>query len=74
MFGPAGDVTDDDSGRGAGDAGHVVMLSQPVTMVAPAFGMLGKIERVVKSLSGVATFADRGKIENGKAHQERGDE
>jgi hypothetical protein len=32
--------------------------------------MLGQIERVAEGLCGIAAFADRGKIENGKAHDQ----
>ena len=38
------DVRHDDAGRGARDAGHIVMLGNPVALVAPAFSVLREIE------------------------------
>lgn len=44
------DVADDDGGRGARDADHVVVLRQPETVIAPTLGVLREIERVVERL------------------------
>ena len=41
-----GDVRDHDRGRGAGDAGHVVVLGEPEAPVAEPLGVLGQVERV----------------------------
>jgi len=41
-----GDVRDHDGGRSAGDAGRVVVLSEPEAVVSPALGVLGQVERV----------------------------
>ena len=62
----AGDVADHDGGRGTRDAGHVVMLGQPVAAVAPALGMLRKVERITECLGRIGAGGNRGKIENGK--------
>jgi hypothetical protein len=43
-LGVARDVADHHRRRGAGDAGHVVMLGQPVAVEACAFGGLGKFD------------------------------
>ena len=63
---PAGDVRDDDRGRGARDAGHAVMLGEPEAMVAPALGVAREVERVAERLRGVAALDDRREVENGK--------
>lgn len=42
--GAAGDMGDDDGGGGTGDARHVVMLGQPVSLVSQPLGMAGEIE------------------------------
>jgi hypothetical protein len=67
-FRSTGDVTDHDRGGRAGDAGHVVMLSQPVAMVLPIFRMAGEVECVAKCLPGVAALDHRGKVEDRVAH------
>ncbi len=48
--GAGGDMADDDGGRGAGDARHVVMLGEPVAVVAEPLGMAGEIERVPQAI------------------------
>lgn len=45
-LGAAGDMADQYGGGGAGDARHVVVLGQPVALIAPALGVLGQIEHV----------------------------
>ena len=47
---PAGDIADDHRGRRAGDAGHVVMLGQPIPPIAPTFRMLREIERTAQGI------------------------
>lgn len=54
----ARDMPDQDSGRGAGNAGHAMMLGQPEALVTPAFPVPGKIKRVAKRLGSVAAFGD----------------
>ena len=49
--------------RGRGDTRHVVMLGQPEAFVAPALGMLGEVESVVKGLGRGAAFDDRRQVE-----------
>jgi len=59
----AGDMSDDDGCRGAGDAGHVVMLGQPEAPVMPPLGMLREIERVAEGVGGVAALVDRRQVQ-----------
>ncbi len=58
-------MADQYGGGGAGDARHVVVLGQPVALIAPALGVLGQIEHVGEGLGGVAAFADWRQIEHG---------
>ena len=60
-----GDLPDQHGGRGAGDAGHVVMLGQPKPIVAPILGMAGKIHGIGKRLRDRAALGHRRQIENG---------
>ena len=62
--GPACDVGDDDRGGGAGDAGHAVVLGEPEAVEAPAFGVLGEVERAANGLSGIAALRYGGEVEN----------
>jgi hypothetical protein len=55
---PRRHVTDDDGGRSAGDAGTVVVLGQPVAVIAEALGVPGEIERVAQRLRGIASLHD----------------
>jgi hypothetical protein len=59
-------MPDQDSGRGAGNARHAMMLGQPEALVAPALCVPGKIKRVAKRLGSVAAFGDRGQVKDGK--------
>ena len=61
-----GDMADHHRGRGAGDAGHVVVLGQPVAAVAQALGMPGEVEGVAQGLAGVAALDDRREVEDGE--------
>jgi len=49
---------------GTGNTRHAVMLRQPVTLVAPAFGVLGQVKGVAKRLRRVATLHNGGEVEN----------
>src|SRR3546814_7395594 len=62
--GAAGDVSDDDGGRRAGDTRHVVVLGHPEAAVAPAFGMGGEVARVVERRARIAAFGDAGKLQD----------
>jgi hypothetical protein len=48
------------------DADHVVVLGQPVAIVAPPFGVLRQIERVAQGIGGREAFGNGREIENGK--------
>ena len=61
----ARDVRDQNSGGGAGDTGHVVVLGQPVTVVAQSLGMLREFDGVAKGLRGIAAFQNGRKIQDG---------
>ena len=61
-----GYMPDQDSGRGAGNARHAMMLGQPEALVAPALCVPGKIKRVAKRLGSVAAFGDWGQVKDGK--------
>ena len=65
-FRAAGDMSDYDGGRSAGNAGKIVMFRQPVAVVAPFLSVPREIERVAKSERCVAAFDDRREIEQGK--------
>src|SRR5262252_934935 len=58
------DITHHERCGCAGDAGHVVMLGQPVAKVAPRLGVPGEIERVVQRVGGGHPVCDRRKIKN----------
>ena len=60
------DTRDQNSGGGAGNTGHVVVLGQPVTAVAQSLGMLREFNCVAKGLRGVAAFQNGRKIQDGK--------
>ena len=65
---PAGDVRDHDRGRGARDAGRVVMLREPEALVAPALGVLCEVERVAQRAADTvspSTIGARSKIDIG---------
>ena len=66
----AGDVTDEDAGRGTADAAHVVMLREPVAVVAQLLRVACLIAHHVKSLRGVTALANRGQVENRNRNHE----
>ena len=49
-LGAAGHMADHDRRRRAGDAGHVVMLGQPIAAIAEAFRVLRERERVAQGI------------------------
>src|SRR5215469_18861595 len=61
-------VTHDDRRCGAGYAGHVVMLGQPVPAVPPSLSVPSEVERVVQRVRGCLPYRDGRKIENGKRY------
>ena len=69
-LGSRSDVSNDDGCGCAGDADHVVMLGQPVTVVVPTFGMLGEIQRIPESLRGSRASGHESEIQNGKTRHE----
>jgi hypothetical protein len=52
--------------RGAGDAGQIVVLGEPVSLVSESVGKLGDFERIAKGLGAVRARADRREVEDGK--------
>ena len=61
-----GDVSDDDRSRRARHRRHVVVLGEPIAVIAPPLCMLGQVEAVPERLGGSAALDDRGEIEDGK--------
>ena len=53
-------------GGGARHAGGVVMLHQPVAVIAQAFGMPGQIQRLAEGGGDAAALLDGREIKNGK--------
>ena len=64
--GSGGDVADDHRCGGAGDARHVVVLGQPVALVAPVFGVAGEVARVGERRRHVGAFGDGRQVEDGE--------
>jgi hypothetical protein len=60
-----GDIADHDRCGGAGNAGHIVMFSQPIAMKAKFLRMLCKLKRVAQRLTGIAVIGNGRKIEYG---------
>jgi hypothetical protein len=60
------DVPDHDLRRGAGDAGQVVVLGEPVSLVAEPVGELSQVKRVAKRPGAVRARADRRDVEDGE--------
>ncbi len=64
-FCSTGNVTDNDCGSGAGNARHVVVFRNPVTVVTEIFCPARKVQAVTKCLTGVAALCDRREIQYG---------
>ncbi|WP_431226190.1 hypothetical protein [Burkholderia contaminans] len=62
----ARDMADHDGRGRARDAGHVVMLGEPVALVTPAFRMLREIDGIAECLGSVGAGRNGGEIEYGK--------
>ena len=56
-----------DGGRRAGNAGHVVMLGEPVAAIAPALGVLRQVDRIPERLAAVppSTIGARSSTDKG---------
>ena len=67
----AGNMSNDHRGGRARDAGHVVMLGQPVAVIAPALGVLRQIEAIPERIRGGAAFDNRRQIENRERDHQR---
>ena len=66
MFGGPRHMADDHRGRGAGDTGHIVMLCQPVAVIACGLGRLGKANGIAQGIRGCLALWDWGKIKEGE--------
>ena len=62
--GAAGHMRHDNRRGRTGNAGHAVVLGQPVTLEAPAFGVLRQVQGVAQGLRGVAALHDGGEVQN----------
>ena len=65
-------MPDDDRGRGARDAGKIMMFRQPVAMIPPRFRMAREIDRVPEGNTGIAALDNWREIENGVEGHVRG--
>jgi hypothetical protein len=62
----SGERADHHGGRSAGDAGHVVVLGDPVAPIAQGFGMAGnELDRVPERVTRLLAFDDGNEVENG---------
>jgi len=59
------DIADHHGGRGAGDANHVVVFSEPVAVKAPLLRVLGQIKGSTERLSGCIALGNGREIEDG---------
>jgi hypothetical protein len=55
-------MPDEHRSRRAGDAGDIMMLGQPVAMVAPRLGMLREIQRAAKRFGRRPALDDRREV------------
>jgi hypothetical protein len=65
--GIGGEIANQHRGRRAGNADHIMVLRQPVAVIAARFGQPGEIQRVGKGFFGRRSLRDRRQIE----HRER---
>jgi hypothetical protein len=63
-LGASGNISDDDGSSSAGNSYHVVVLRQPESAIAPAFGMLSEIEGMMKSIRRGGSLCDECEIKN----------
>jgi hypothetical protein len=66
--GRVGDVADQYRGRRAGDAGHVVMLSDPEPPETEPFGVPGQVDGRAQRVAGVPAVWYRGQVEDRERH------
>ena len=57
-------MADEDGGRGARDAGHVVVLGEPEAREAETLGVAGEVERVAVGLRDGAAGPHGSEVEN----------
>jgi hypothetical protein len=62
----SGDVADQHRRRAAGDARHVVVFGQPITVIAELLAPLREIAHVAEGIGDLAALGDGRKIEHGK--------
>lgn len=62
--GVGGEIANQHRGRCAGNADHIMVLRQPVAMIAARFGQPGEIQRVGKGFFGRRSLRDRRQIEH----------
>ena len=67
----SGDMTDHDRGCRTRDAGHVVMLGQPVPVVAELLRMPSEVERPAKCIGRVSSGEDGRQVEHGERDHQR---
>jgi len=56
-------MADDNGSRRAGNAGHVVVLGNPVTVETEFFSMPCKLQTVAKRLASITALCDRSQIQ-----------
>ena len=64
-FGRGSEMGEDEGGRGAGDAGRVVVLRYPDSFVSKALEVDGEVAGVIERGAGVASLFDSDQIEDG---------
>ena len=65
-LGLRGERGGEDRGRRARDPGHVVVLGDPVAVIAEPLDLLGEVDRVRQRLVVARALADDGEIEDGE--------
>ena len=60
--------------RRARDAGHAVMLGEPVARIAEPLGVAGQIDRFAQRIASGHAGANRGEVENRERHHRSGDD
>ena len=67
-FGRLGDVTDEDLWRRSGEPKGVVVLGNPIAVIAEGLGAYGKIDRVAQCVARAGSGGDRGLVEDRETH------
>jgi hypothetical protein len=68
---PLGDVSKHHGCRGAGNAGHVMMLRHPDTLITQFLGVSGEVASVVERAARIGLLRDANELENGQGGHER---